>query len=446
MNNTIVLIGAGSATFGFGTLGDIFKSQVLPGSSIILHDINAQKLSKVEKIARQYIQEKNLPYPLFATTSRQEALQDAVFCIISIEVGERFKLWEQDWRIPQQFGNRQVFGENGGPGGLFHSLRIIPPILEICEDIWTICPNAYVFNLSNPMSRICLAVRRKYPEVRFIGLCHEIATLPEILTKILNTPFSSLTTKSGGLNHFTVLLEATYKNSGKDAYPDIRKKAADYFATLPELTNFLKKRELDAPATFTGRRWSDRWLIKEILEKFGYLPITVDSHFGEYIQWAQEVVDHKSILDFYAWYKDWSDTHVPEIKSEGTAGFERAIAIIEGILTDSHHEELAVNIPNTGLLENLPQDLIVEVPAKIDKDGVHGIKLGMLPKGIAGLLNNQVAAQDLTVEAAISGSRQIALQALLVDPVVDSLKGAEQMLDMILELQKDYLGYIKRMT
>ena len=84
MNTTIVLIGAGSATFGFGTLGDIFKSQVLPGSSIILHDINAPKLSKVEKIARQYIQENNLPYTLSATTSRQEALQDADFCIISI--------------------------------------------------------------------------------------------------------------------------------------------------------------------------------------------------------------------------------------------------------------------------------------------------------------------------------------------------------------------------
>jgi len=445
MNNTIVLIGAGSATFGFGTLGDIFKSQVLPGSSIILHDINAQRLNKVEKIARQYIQENNLPYTLSATTSRQEALQDADFCIISIEVGNRFELWEQDWRIPQQFGNRQVFGENGGPGGLFHSLRIIPPILEICEDIRTICPNAYVFNLSNPMSRICLAVKRTYPELRFIGLCHEIATLPGTLTGILNTPFSNLTTKSGGLNHFTVLLEATYNDTGKDAYPDIRKKAADYLATLPELTNFLKKRnkQTDTPAISKGRRWSERWLIKEILDKFGYLPITVDSHFGEYIHWAYEVVDHKSILEFYARYKIRSFNHVSEIKAEVTKGSERVIPIIEGILTDSHHEELAVNILNNGLIDNLPQDLIVEVPAKIDKDGVYGIKLGMLPKGIAGLLNNQVAVQDLTVEAALTGSRQIALQALLVDPVVDSLRGAEQMLDMILELQKEYLGYIK---
>lgn len=451
MNTKIVLIGAGSATFGFGVLGDIFKSEVLMGSSIMLHDINPQRLSKVEEVAQHYVQDNKLPYTLSATTSRQEALQDAEFCIISIEVGDRFALWEQDWRIPQQFGNKQVYGENGGPGGLFHSLRIIPPILEICEDIQNICPNAHIFNLSNPMSRICLAVKRKFPELKFTGLCHEIATLPEILSDILNTPFSNLNTKSGGLNHFTILLEATYKDTGKDAYPEIREKAGAYFETLPELTDILKEwsQQADSPQSnqvsqvkFNGRRWADRWLIKEVLEKFGYLPITVDSHFGEYIQWAQEVVDHKSVIDFYNWYKDWSFTHKPRISPQGTGGSERVIPIIEGILTDSCHEELAVNVPNDGLIENLLQDIVVEVPGMIDKDGVHGVKLGMFPKGIAGLLNNQFAVHDLTVEAALNGSRNLALQALLVDPVVDSVRGAEQMLDLVLELQNDYLGYV----
>ncbi len=445
MNTKIVLIGAGSATFGFRVLGDIFKSEVLPESSIVLHDINAQRLSNVEDVARRYVQENNLPYTLSGTTSRQEALQDADFCIISIEVGDRFELWEQDWRIPQQFGNSQVYGENGGPGGLFHSLRIIPPILEICEDIHRHCPNAHVFNLSNPMSRICLAVKRKYPELRFTGLCHEIATLQNILSAILGVPFSDLITKSGGLNHFTILLEVTYKNTGKDAYPDVREKAADFLAVLPELTDVLRERnkQTEEPATFKGRQWADRRLIKEVLDKFGYLPVTVDSHFGEYIQWAQEVVDHKGIIDFFNWYKDWSFTHTPEIAPEGTSGCERVIPIIEGILTDSQHEELAVNVPNDGLIENLSQDLVVEVPGMIDKEGVHGVKFGMFPKGIAGLLNNQVAVHDVTVEAAMTGSRELALQALLVDPIVDSLRGAEQMLDLMLELQKDYLGYIK---
>ena len=217
MNNTLVLIGAGSATFGFRTLGDIFKSQVLPGSSIVLHDINAQRLSKVENIARRYMQEKNLPYTLSATTSRQEALQDANFCIISIEVGDRFELWEQDWRIPQQFGFRQVQGENGGPGGLFHAMRVIPPILEICEDIQNISPEAFVFNHSNPLSRICTTVHRKHPELKFIGLCHEIASIRQHLPNILGIPMDKIVFRAGGLNHFSVLFEVSYADTGEDA-------------------------------------------------------------------------------------------------------------------------------------------------------------------------------------------------------------------------------------
>ena len=113
------------------------------------------------------------------------------------------------------------------------------------------------------------------------------------------------------------------------------------------------------------------------------------------------------------------------------------------MITDSIHEELAVNIPNDGLIDNLPHDLVVEVPAIVDKAGVHGVRLGALPAGIAGLLRNQVAVHNLTVEAVFSGSRQVALQALLVDPVVDSVNAAEKALDAILNLQQPYLSYLK---
>ena len=172
-NPKIVLIGAGSAQFGYSTMGDIAQSEILVGrkAHIVLHDINPQTLEKVTKTGLEFIERENLPFTLSATTSRPEALAGADFCIISIEVGDRFKLWEQDWRIPQQYGIRQVYGENGGPGGLFHSLRIIPPILEICEDITKICPEAFVFNFSNPMSRICTTVHRKLPELKF-GIFH----------------------------------------------------------------------------------------------------------------------------------------------------------------------------------------------------------------------------------------------------------------------------------
>ena len=120
MEKRIVLIGAGSAQFGYGTIGDILQSKVLEGTHIMLHDINPDALAVVEANGRKFIEEHQLPFKISATTNRAEALQGADFVINSIEVGNRFELWEEDWRIPQQYGIRQVYGENGGPGGLFH--------------------------------------------------------------------------------------------------------------------------------------------------------------------------------------------------------------------------------------------------------------------------------------------------------------------------------------
>lgn len=445
MLQKVVLIGAGSANFGLGTVGDILKSQVFAGSHITLLDINPLALKRVEDIARRYIQAHNLPFELEATTDRKKALQGATFCIISIEVGNRFELWDQDWKVPLQFGIRQVYGENGGPGGLFHSLRIIPPILDICADITEICPDAHVFNFSNPMSRICTTVKRKYPELKLVGLCHEIASLPEHLPNILQTPLSNLTFRAGGLNHFSVLLSIDYRDSGQDAYPDVRAKAPAYFESLhSELDWALEGTAPEIRDTFTRRAaWIERGLFKVFLERFGYLPITTDSHFGEYIPWAHELVDHQGIMDFYRAYQVWCSQQISDARIMGTSEGWTIMPIMEGILTDAGYEELAVNILNDSLIDNLPADIVVEAPAIVDRNGLHGIRLGKLPKVFGGLLNNQYAVHDLTAEAVLSCSKEAALQALLVDPVVHSLRAAEQTLETIIALQKRYLGYLR---
>jgi len=446
MGYRIVLIGAGSAQFGLGTIGDILASEVLRGSTIVLHDINPTALDRVAATARAHIEERDLPFTVVATTDRGEALQGADYCVISIEVGDRFALWEQDWAIPLQYGVRQVYGENGGPGGLFHSLRIIPPILEICGDIERLCPDALVMSFSNPMSRICTTVAQRHPALRFIGLCHEVFSLPRHLPKILDTPWSNLAVRAGGLNHFSILLEATYRDTGRDAYPDIRAKAPAYFASLPDIRSLAAARASAQPGAEVvlppaTRQWSERGLFREFLERFDYLPVTTDSHFGEYIQWAHDVVDHKGILDFYSWYKRWCTSREARIGAQPSS--ERVVPIIEGIITDSGQEELAVNLPNDGLIDDLPKDIVVEVPAVVGAGGVHGVPLGRLPKAFAGLLQNQVAVHHLTAEAVLTRSRKAALHALLVDPVVTSLRAAEQLLDTMLEVQAEYLGYLE---
>ncbi len=444
MKQKIVLIGAGSTNFGLSTLGDLFCSPVFAGSEICLHDINPAALQRVESFGRSYLEKKGLPFVLSATTSRPYALQGATFCVNSIEVGNRFELWDQDWMIPLQFGIRQVYGENGGPGGLFHSLRIIPPILDICEDILRICPDAWVLNFSNPMSRICTTVHRKFPDLKLVGLCHEIASLPEHLPQILGTPLSNLAFRAGGLNHFSVLKSVSYKDSSQDAYPDVLQKAPTYFENQKNLLWWATEgMSPEIQASFEHKAWAERGVFKVIFEKFGYLPITTDSHFGEYIHWAYDVADLQGILDFYRAYKFWCSQQISEERLiQGAGESWNVVQLMEGLVTGAAHEELAVNIPNEGLIDNLPGDIVVEVPALVDGSGIRGIPLGRFRGGMGGLLLNQYAVHDLTAEAVLTRSKAAALQALLVDPVVTSVRAAEQTLQTMIQCQNRWLGYL----
>jgi alpha-galactosidase len=423
----IVLIGAGSLQFGLGTVGNIINSEILKGSTICLHDINERALDLIFQICKSVIEEKNLDFTLESTTNRSNALRKATFIINSIEITPKFELWYQDYEIPRKFGNKQLTGKSGGPGGLFHSLRVIPPILEICADIQKICPNALFINFSNPMSRICLAIKRKFPSLNFVGLCDEIKFLERHLPKILGSPFTNFEIKAGGLNHFGVVLEIKYRDTGRDAYPDLRKKAPAYLQTLKTL---------------------DVDLIGYILEKFNYLPYTTDSHYGEYIHWAWEKADIQGVRFYNEGYKKYILNQGKKIERLIKKGKysqlvkpddERAIPIIEGILTNANYEELSVNLPNDDIITNLPRDLVVECPAIVNKDGIHSVILGEYPKGLAALLRTQASVQDLVVESILTKSKEIALQALLVDPIVDSQNQAEKILDEFLLLQSDYI-------
>ncbi len=435
--NKIVLIGAGSANFGLGTIGDIFKSKVLEGSTVTLHDINAKALENTKNIALKYKEKLKVNYNIEATTNREDAFKNATFCIISIEIGKRFDLWDQDWKIPLQYGIKQIYGENGGPGGLFHSLRIIPAILSICDDIVKICPDAFVFNYSNPMQRICHAVTSKYPDLKFTGLCHEIASMERQLPTLMETDYSNIKIKAGGLNHLSILLDVKYKDTKKDGYPIIHKKFKDYYSKLTS-------------EYYPSKPGGERGVFFELYKIYGYLPITTDSHLGEYIQWAYSVADHEAIMEFYNNYKIRcltfydKDTHYAQYfdPSENKMN-ERIVPIIEAILNDSNIEESAVNLPNDNFIQSLPNDIVVEVPGILNKSGVTGIKLENYPKDFGALLNNQVGTIQLTTNAVLNKSKHQAYQALLADPVVDNAISASKLLDTMIDFQKEFLDYLK---
>jgi len=430
-NQKIVLIGAGSLQFGLGAVGNIIQSKILEGSTICLHDINEENLNLVYQACEAAIGEKKLDFTLESTINRPIALKNANYIINSLEVTPRFELWDQDYEIPRKHGNKQIMGENGGPGGLFHSLRVIPPILSVCEDIVKICPNALFINYSNPMSRICLAIKRKFPNLNSVGLCHEFQLSSGIYQKLLNTPLSNLEIIAGGLNHFGVVLKMRYIDTGRDTYPDFREKLVEHFKMIKE------------------KRLGDNDLTAYIFEKYGYFPYTSDSHYGEYIQWAWEKANIEGVNDFKKGYMKHITNTGKKIKRLILRGKssqlvkpdgERAIPIIEGILTDANYMEPSVNLPNDDVITNLPQDLVVECPAMVNKDGLSAVKLGEYPKGLAALLRNQASVQDLVVEAVLTNSKDIALQALLADPTIDNASQAEKMLEEMLIIQKKYIN------
>jgi alpha-galactosidase len=434
----IVLIGAGSQNFGLGIISDIFKSKSLEGSEIFLHDIDKTTLANTKIISNDYKEKLGVNFDIKASISRKEALENATFCIISIEVGNRFDLWDQDWKIPLQYGIRQVYGENGGPGGLFHSLRQIPPIIEICEDINSICPNAVVFNFSNPMQRICHAVTTKFPDLKFIGMCHEIKSMQRQLPDLMETEMPNIEYRAAGLNHLSILLEARYKNTGEDGYPIINQNFDIYFSDL--VNNH------DAKPSKPG---AERGIFRGLFKTYGYLPITTDSHLGEYIQWAYSIADHDAILDFYDSYKEkclafydskTSYDHYFDPKNPDT--HERVIPIIEGILGDSGYEEPAINIPNNGYIACLPTDIVVEVPGIINKSGVSGISFKNYPTSFGSLLNLQTGVIQMTTDAVLNASKHSAYLALLADPVVNDSLQAEKLLNNMLETQGKFLYYL----
>ena len=219
----IVLIGAASASFGPRMIADAVLTPELRGSTLVLVDIDEPRLQVMTAYARRLNEAIGASLKVESTPDRTRALPGAEFVITSIAI-KRDELWKLDHQIPLKHGIKQVLGENGGPGGLSHSLRNIPIVLSIARDMEKLCPDALLMNFTNPESRICLAVSR-YTNIKFVGLCHGIGMAYDSIARITGLPMEDLEAIAAGLNHFVWVLDIRRKSSKEDVYPVLR--AAD---------------------------------------------------------------------------------------------------------------------------------------------------------------------------------------------------------------------------
>jgi alpha-galactosidase len=445
----ITLVGAGGLSFGPTMVNDVIHTPALAGSRLVLHDVDEQRLLRAYRFAAKLNAANGTPVVLEHSTDPAAALDGADFCISSAEFG-RFPYWRQDYEIPRRYGATQINGENGGPGAVFHSLRSIKNTLSICTSIEKYCPDAFLVNLTNPMSRVTLAINQG-TAVRNVGMCHEMPIGIVRIARLLRMKPSRIAAKASGINHFTFFTEMLDKHTGEDLLPAVRalfaKKIFDFGPTLTRLAAATEQRPVLAMA-------ADQFfspLVAHMVRTFGVVPCSVDSHIGEYLPFAHEIGDHhpahvdqfaridKLIERLTLWV---ADTRLPLPFQRMGHSLEEVVPILAAIWTGVAQRIMAVNVPNRGFLANVAEGAIVEVGAEVDGDGIHPDVMPPVVEPIAGHIATQVALQDLIVRAALTRDRDIALQAVIEDPASPSNEVAcRAMFDELAGLQAGELPF-----
>jgi alpha-galactosidase len=453
----IVVIGAGSSEFAENTFSSLMRSKKLRGSTMALVDRNPDSLDICRRLADRLNREWDSRMTFTVHTHHREALEGAEFVVSAIEVGAREALWRSDYEIPLKYGVHQPYAENGGPGGFAHAARNVGPLMEIVRDMERACPDAWFINFTNPMIRICDAVNR-HSKIKAVGLCHQIFigyvmvgvalakdlgyTVPEGLTgmeasvthyalheQVRRQIIPLVDIRAAGLNHFSWILSIHDKRTGEDLYPLFRKR---FF-------------ELDPKFELLTRR---------VFEAFDIFPVPGDTHLCEYLPWLTDPVTkpwEKYDIKLYDWdlmasLRDFRLDRLNEMANgnmtiEGLldTDSEGALEMIENVAGAGNHYHLAANLRNVGQVSNLPLGCTVETPVMVDGDGIHPVHVGALPEPVAELCRRETTVAQLCVDAAVEGSREKALQCLLLDPVISDIEVAKQILDDYLTAYKEYL-------
>lgn len=416
----IVFLGASSASFGLSVFRDLFSTHDLAGSTLVLVGRDPTRLARSEALARLLNDLSGAGLKIEATTDWRAALDGAGFVIHATAI-DRNRLWKLDFEVPRKYGIRHTLGENGGPGALFFTLRTLPVVFDFVREMERRCPDALFINFSNPESRIILALGL-HSRLAHIGLCHGIFIARSQVASILGLAEERVDVWGAGLNHFQCLMQIRDRDTGADLYPLLREKAGSHDPKVAPLT-------------------------RALLRDFGFWLGCGDSHVGEYLAYGWEAGE--SGYDF-AWDEAERAKLIRQIDEvlAGKAGMpdwwrmpsgERAVTVIGSVLHDRKQVIESGVVLNRHVIPNLAAEAAVEVPVVADRVGIHPVSLGPLPDAVAKLMSVQVQVQQLAVQAAMTASKDLALQALLIDPVVNSAAAARQIVDELWEVNRPYI-------
>lgn len=436
----IAFIGAGSFGFTRAVVRDLLSYPLMQDATLALMDINSERLDYISRACERIIREGRYGARIEATTNRRKALEGADGVVCTILAGD-VDVWQHDILIPKKYGVDMNVGDTRSVAGVFRALRTIPVMIGICRDIEKYCPNAVFLNYTNPMAMLCRAMQSQ-TRANVSGLCHSVQGTAAMLAHWIGAKPEDIDYTCAGINHQAWYLDFRWKK--RDAYPLIRKA----IETKPKIRNAEQVRN-------------------EMFLQLDYYVTESSGHNSEYSWWFRKRPDlikkyctsgtnwnpghHAYILNEYkkqkyAWRKGiikWLNDPKPlDLKR----GHEYASAIINAWLGGETFK-FNGNMPNTGLITNLPADCCVEVPVFTTRQKFNPVHVGALPPQLAALNQASVAVEEMAVHAALTGEPRSVFHALLYDPLcaaVLSMQEIKNMTNEMLAKNREYLPQFKR--
>jgi alpha-galactosidase len=408
----IAFIGAGSVEFTRQLLRDILSFPELRHVRLALHDIDPERLQVAEGLAALTARQHGAKPEITASTDRREALEGADVVVNMVAVGGH-KATLTDFDIPESYGLRQTIGDTLGIGGIFRALRTFPLLRGLAADIEAVCPDAWLLNYTNPMAMNLQYLAAVAPKVKAAGLCHSVYWTMRDLCELVGVPHEEVDVVSAGVNHQGWILR--WEHEGRDLYP-----ALD--AAIERDPELLRRVRVD------------------MYRRLGRYPTETSEHSSEYVPWY---LRHDSELERLRIpvraYAQISADNLAEYarvraclaagqdpgKGEEEDATEYAPQVIHSLVT-GERRTIQVTTANTGLITNLPHGAAVEVPATLDRLGVHPHHVGALPPQLAALNRSFLNVVELVVAAAVEGDPAHIRHAAMCDPATAAALTVEQ--------------------
>ena len=445
----LTIIGAGSTVFTKNIVVDLLTIEQFKSIEIALMDIDQNRLIKTKEVLEIIAKKMGTTPKISMHTNRRESLLDADFVQTTIQVGGYKPSTVIDFEIPKKFGLKQTIADTLGIGGIMRSLRTIPVLLNIAEDIEQVCPNALWMQYVNPMCTNMIAINKVFPNIRNIGLCHSVQGTAEMLAEDLQENINNISYQCAGINHMAFFQKFEKISTGEDLYPKL-KRLANQILSDKKISSRTKKQE------FPGRNLHEK-VRYEILKRFGFFVTESSEHFAEYVPWfikpnKEELIEkYKIPVDEYIfrceYYSElWNelDKDISIITNEEIKrSHEYASYIIDAIVNNNKFIVYG-NVMNNGLIENLPSNCCVEVPCIVNDKGFYPQKIGRLPEQLSALMRTNINVQILTAEAALTKKREHIYHAAMLDPLTSSHLSIDEIYALTDEMLKAHADYLPK--